>query len=73
MSADQVLATLGKGTFGTVVKVEDVTIKSTDGSSRKRNHLALKIVINKNTYKQLAMLEINVLQKLAGKDPESKL
>ena len=56
-----------------MVKVEDVTIKSTDRSSRKRNHFALKIIINKDAYKQFVMLEINVLQKLASKDPEGKL
>ncbi|CAH0765707.1 unnamed protein product [Bemisia tabaci] len=58
-----ILATLGEGTFGKVVKVKDLT---------NDNIMALKIIKNVDKYREAAKLEINVLEKLAEKDPDSK-
>ncbi|XP_057651372.1 dual specificity protein kinase CLK4-like [Diorhabda carinulata] len=56
----QVLGTLGEGTFGKVVKVKDL---------EKDCIRALKIIKNVEKYREAAKLEINVLEKLAEKDP----
>ncbi|XP_011495656.1 PREDICTED: serine/threonine-protein kinase Doa isoform X2 [Ceratosolen solmsi marchali] len=58
-----VLATLGEGTFGKVVKVKDL----------KMDHvMALKIIKNVLKYRDAARLEINALEKIAVKDPEGQ-
>ena len=59
----KILATLGEGTFGKVVKVKD---------SLKNEILALKIIKNVKKYREAAKLEINVLEKLAKYDPRAK-
>ncbi|CAH1406711.1 unnamed protein product [Nezara viridula] len=59
----KIQATLGEGTFGKVVKVKDM---QTD------EMMALKIIKNVEKYRDAARLEINVLEKLAEKDPTSK-
>lgn len=60
----KIVATLGKGTFGNVLQVKD--IKNPD------NVIALKIIKNVKKYREAAKLEINVLQKIAEKDPDGK-
>uniref|UniRef100_A0A1I7TLH5 Protein kinase domain-containing protein n=1 Tax=Caenorhabditis tropicalis TaxID=1561998 RepID=A0A1I7TLH5_9PELO len=55
--------TLGEGTFGKVVKVND---KSTDTMK------ALKIIKNVSKYREAAKLEVKVLQRLADRDPQNK-
>jgi len=54
------LGTLGEGTFGKVVKVKDLEMD---------HCMALKIIKNVEKYREAAKLEINVLEKLADKDP----
>ncbi|GAB0095135.1 uncharacterized protein DMENIID0001_104870 [Sergentomyia squamirostris] len=56
----KILATLGEGTFGRVVKVKDLQF----------NHcMALKIIKNVEKYREAAKLEINALEKIYEKDP----
>ncbi|KAK9688043.1 Protein kinase domain [Popillia japonica] len=57
----KVLGTLGEGTFGKVVKVKDLEMD---------HSMALKIIKNVEKYREAAKLEINVLEKIADKDPE---
>ncbi|KAF2360741.1 Protein kinase domain [Trinorchestia longiramus] len=59
----KILATLGEGTFGKVVKVRDLTCDQI---------VALKIIKNVEKYREAAKLEINVLEKLSEKDPADK-
>ena len=59
----RILATLGEGTFGKVVKVKDLF---------KNEVVALKIIKNVKKYREAAKLEINVLEKLAKYDPRGK-
>ena len=59
----RIMATLGEGTFGKVVKVKDM---------QKSEILALKIIKNVRKYREAAKLEINVLEKLAKYDPRGK-
>lgn len=59
----KILATLGEGTFGKVVKVKDLY---------KNEIVALKIIKNVKKYREAAKLEINVLEKLAKYDPNGK-
>jgi len=59
----KILATLGEGTFGKVVKVKEL---GTD------QVLALKIIKNVDKYREAAKLEVNVLEKLQEKDPQGK-
>ncbi|CAH1158453.1 unnamed protein product [Phyllotreta striolata] len=56
----KILGTLGEGTFGKVVKVRDLEMD---------HIMALKIIKNVEKYREAAKLEINVLEKLAEKDP----
>jgi len=58
----KILGELGEGTFGKVVKCEDLSKKKT---------LAIKIIKNVKKYRDAAKLEINVLKKLANYDPHS--
>uniref|UniRef100_A0A0K8TRV9 dual-specificity kinase n=1 Tax=Tabanus bromius TaxID=304241 RepID=A0A0K8TRV9_TABBR len=59
----KIMATLGEGTFGRVVKVKDM----------QREHcMALKIIKNVGKYREAAKLEINALEKIAQKDPNSE-
>uniref|UniRef100_A0A6E8V970 Protein kinase domain-containing protein n=1 Tax=Anopheles coluzzii TaxID=1518534 RepID=A0A6E8V970_ANOCL len=56
----KILATLGEGTFGRVVKVKDL----------ERNHvMALKIIKNVEKYRDAAELEIGALEKIMQLDP----
>ncbi|XP_024937557.1 dual specificity protein kinase CLK2 isoform X5 [Cephus cinctus] len=59
----KVLATLGEGTFGKVVKVKDLQMDHV---------MALKIIKNVEKYREAAKLEINALEKIALKDPENQ-
>ncbi|KAK9505258.1 hypothetical protein O3M35_009349 [Rhynocoris fuscipes] len=59
----KIQATLGEGTFGKVVKVKDLQTDEV---------MALKIIKNVEKYRDAAKLEINVLEKLAEKDPSCK-
>jgi CDC-like kinase len=58
-NADKILATLGEGTFGKVVRVLDLRIEQV---------VALKIIKNVEKYREAAKLEINVLEKIAERD-----
>ena len=60
----EILRTLGEGTFGKVVEVRD--------HNNKGKRIALKIIKNVDKYREAAKLEINVLHKLADRDPETK-
>lgn len=62
---DEIVRTLGEGTFGKVVQVKDNT---KDG-----RQFALKVIKNVSKYREAARLEINVLNKLQEKDPNGKL
>ncbi|CAG0912831.1 unnamed protein product [Notodromas monacha] len=57
------LATLGEGTFGKVVKVQD---------THKDRTLAVKIIKNVSKYREAARLEINVLETLRRRDPDDR-
>uniref|UniRef100_A0A1B6JMD1 dual-specificity kinase n=1 Tax=Homalodisca liturata TaxID=320908 RepID=A0A1B6JMD1_9HEMI len=59
----KIMATLGEGTFGKVVKVKDL---------QTEHLIALKIIKNVEKYREAAKLEINALDKIAEKDPEGK-
>jgi len=59
----KILSELGEGTFGKVVKCEDL---------RKEKILAIKIIKNVKKYRDAAKLEINVLAKLAKYDPKGE-
>lgn len=54
----KILANLGEGTFGRVVKVKDTLMDHT---------MALKIIKNVEKYREAAKMEINALEKLADK------
>jgi dual specificity tyrosine-phosphorylation-regulated kinase 2/3/4 len=59
----EVLSTLGRGSFGQVVKTYD---------HRTGNHVAVKIIRNKKRFHQQAEVEIKVLCHLRDRDPEAK-
>jgi CDC-like kinase len=59
----RILDTLGEGTFGKVIKVQDLY---------KNRSVALKIIKNVKKYREAAKLEINVLAKLNKYDPTGK-
>ena len=59
----KIMTELGEGTFGKVVKCEDL---------QKGLILAIKIIKNVKKYRDAAKLEINVLSKLAKYDPKVK-
>uniref|UniRef100_T1JJF3 Protein kinase domain-containing protein n=1 Tax=Strigamia maritima TaxID=126957 RepID=T1JJF3_STRMM len=60
---NKIIATLGEGTFGKVVKVKDL---------QNEQILALKIIKNVEKYREAAKLEINVLEKLGEKDADGR-
>ncbi|VVC41240.1 Hypothetical protein CINCED_3A006422 [Cinara cedri] len=60
----QIIQTLGEGTFGKVVSAK--CLKNRDQIA------AVKIIKNVEKYREAARLEINALEKLNAKDPESK-
>jgi len=59
----KIVASLGEGTFGKVVKVSDLQTDSI---------VALKIIKNVEKYREAAKLEINVLEKLSEEDPRGR-
>ncbi|KAM9310148.1 dual specificity protein kinase CLK2b [Pholidichthys leucotaenia] len=60
----EIVDTLGEGTFGKVVKCWD--------HSREGSQVALKIIKNLEKYREVAKLEISVLEKISEKDPLNK-
>lgn len=56
----KIMATLGEGTFGRVVKVKDMQMDY---------YMALKIIKNVEKYREAAKLEINALEKISQRDP----
>ncbi|XP_071450891.1 dual specificity protein kinase CLK2 isoform X4 [Hetaerina americana] len=60
----KIMATLGEGTFGKVVKVKDIHMRD--------QTMALKIIKNVEKYREAAKLEINALEKIAEKDPDAR-
>ncbi|OUC41294.1 kinase domain protein, partial [Trichinella nativa] len=62
LAFDEVIKTLGEGTFGRVVQVRD-------HENEQSEPLALKIIKNVDKYREAAKLEVNVLKKLMEKDP----
>lgn len=62
--SDEIVSTLGEGTFGRVVQCVD--------HRRGGTQVALKIIKNVEKYKEAARLEINVLEKINEKDPDNK-
>ncbi|ESO85325.1 hypothetical protein LOTGIDRAFT_221368 [Lottia gigantea] len=62
--SDEVVGTLGEGTFGKVAECKDLHAPG--------NRVALKIIKNVEKYREAAKLEINVLEKLKEKDHENK-
>ncbi|XP_069074535.1 dual specificity protein kinase CLK2 isoform X1 [Pleurodeles waltl] len=60
----EIVSTLGEGTFGRVVECID--------HRRGGARIALKVIKNVEKYKEAARLEINVLDKINERDPESK-
>jgi len=58
--SDEILHTLGEGTFGKVVACKD---------NQTGQKIALKIIKNIEKYREAAKLEINVLEKINEKDP----
>eukprot|EP00096_Caligus_rogercresseyi_P009608 TRINITY_DN3286_c0_g1_i1.p1 TRINITY_DN3286_c0_g1~~TRINITY_DN3286_c0_g1_i1.p1 ORF type:complete len:430 (-),score=128.22 TRINITY_DN3286_c0_g1_i1:378-1613(-) len=67
----RIVSTLGEGTFGKVLKVQELnnTGSSHSSSSSSSHLLALKVIRNVRKYREAARLEINVLQKLLKYDP----
>lgn len=59
--SDEIIDTLGEGTFGKVVQVKD--------TRQFNKSLALKIIKNVPKYRDAARLEINVLRRLMERDP----
>uniref|UniRef100_A0A8D8X1D8 Serine/threonine-protein kinase Doa n=1 Tax=Cacopsylla melanoneura TaxID=428564 RepID=A0A8D8X1D8_9HEMI len=59
----KIVATLGEGTFGKVVKAKSLQDDSV---------VALKIIKNVEKYREAARLEINALQKIGEKDPNGR-
>lgn len=66
MCSDEIVRTLGEGTFGKVVEVID----NKHGDNPQR--LALKIIKSVPKYREAAKLEINVLRKMQENDPKNK-
>ncbi|VDK44990.1 unnamed protein product [Taenia asiatica] len=63
LPSDEIIKTLGEGTFGKVVECLD---HHTD------TRIALKIIKNVDKYREAAMLEINVLNFLRERDPNDE-
>ena len=59
----EVVAELGKGSFGQVLKVHDF---------KKNSFCALKIIRNKKRFHQQATVEIRILDHLRSRDPEDR-
>ncbi|XP_038693867.1 serine/threonine-protein kinase prpf4B-like isoform X2 [Tripterygium wilfordii] len=63
----EVTAAHGKGVFSTVVRAKD--IKTGNGDP---GEVAIKIIRNNETMHKAGQLEVQILKKLAGADPENK-
>ena len=58
----EILEILGRGSFGTVVKVFD---------HKRKQFLALKIIRNKKKFHDQALIELNILTYIKEKDPDN--
>ncbi|OMJ73935.1 hypothetical protein SteCoe_27279 [Stentor coeruleus] len=58
----EILNILGKGTFGQVVKCYD---------HKRKEEVAIKIIKNKKSFHNQAVIELKILQKLRQNDPEN--
>ncbi|GKU90347.1 hypothetical protein SLEP1_g4351 [Rubroshorea leprosula] len=63
----EVTAAHGKGVFSTVVRAKDLKAGSGDV-----DEVAIKIIRNNETMHKAGQLEVQILKKLAGADPENK-
>lgn len=59
MRADQILSKMGEGTFGQVLECFD---------NKNKEVVAIKVIRSINKYREAAMIEIDVLQRLTRHD-----
>ena len=60
----EIIETLGKGSFGQVLKCFD---------HKKKEHVAVKIIRSKKRFQQQGMVEVNILQHLKNMDVDNSL
>uniref|UniRef100_A0A2P2L7G8 Serine/threonine-protein kinase PRP4 homolog n=1 Tax=Rhizophora mucronata TaxID=61149 RepID=A0A2P2L7G8_RHIMU len=63
----EIAAAHGKGVFSTVVRAKDLKV-----SNGEPEEVAIKIIRNNETMHKAGQLEVQILQKLAGADPENR-
>ncbi|XP_022776973.1 serine/threonine-protein kinase prpf4B-like isoform X2 [Durio zibethinus] len=63
----EITAAHGKGVFSTVVRAKDLKAGTTDPEE-----VAIKIIRNNETMHKAGQLEVQILKKLAGADPDDK-
>ncbi|CEG74670.1 Putative CMGC/DYRK/DYRK2 protein kinase [Rhizopus microsporus] len=67
----EIIESLGKGSFGQVVKCRDMKPQSKD-KNQVNNIVAVKIIRNKKRFHAQALTEIKILEKLMQLDPHNK-
>ncbi|CEG68785.1 hypothetical protein RMATCC62417_04977 [Rhizopus microsporus] len=67
----EIIESLGKGSFGQVVKCRDMKPQSKD-KNQANNIVAVKIIRNKKRFHAQALTEIKILEKLMQLDPHNK-
>ncbi|KAG0977216.1 hypothetical protein G6F29_010237 [Rhizopus arrhizus] len=67
----EIIESLGKGSFGQVVKCRDMKPQPKEADSSS-NIVAVKIIRNKKKYHAQALTEIKILEKLMQLDPHNK-